>query len=55
MLPPRVEFKPIEGYSLAADADLTDEGANLGIKAIPVHAEVSWGVSESEHPDGCEE
>ena len=48
MLPPSVQFKPVEGDSLATNADFADEGSNLRIEAISVHAEVEWGISQPE-------
>ncbi len=49
MLPPRVEFKPIEGNTLAADTHLADERANLGIEAISVDAKVLRCIAQSEN------
>ena len=52
MVDPSVKFKPIKGHALAADADFGKLGAHLCVKPIPVHAEVTRGVAETEKPRG---
>ena len=49
MLPPSIEFKSVEGNSLAADTDLADIGTDLGIEAVSVHAEISRGIPKSKY------
>jgi hypothetical protein len=45
---PGVQFKPVEGDALNANGDLGQEGADLGVEAIAVHAEVARRVAETE-------
>lgn len=48
MVDPPVDFKTIEGHTLAANADLGKVGPDLKIEAVAVHAEVPWRVTETE-------
>ena len=52
MVDPPVKFKTIKGHALAADADFGKLGAHLCVKPIPVHAEVTRGIAETEEPGG---
>lgn len=50
LLHPGVEFKPVEGNALGANGDFGDMGADFGVEAVAVHAQVARGVAEAEEP-----
>ena len=43
---PGIEVKPIKGDSLRTDRDRRQEGANVAIEAIFVHAEIGGRVAQ---------
>jgi hypothetical protein len=47
---PGIEFKAVEGDALAADGDFREGGADLGVEAVAIHAEVAGRVPEAEQP-----
>jgi hypothetical protein len=42
---PGIEVKTVESDSLRADGDYIQEGTNVAIEAILVHAEIGGGVT----------
>lgn len=50
LLHPGVEFKPVEGDALGANGDFGDMGADFGVEAVAVHAQVARGVAEADQP-----
>ncbi len=42
---PGVEVKAIEGDAAIADRDFSEEGPDLGIEAVPVHAQIRRRVA----------
>jgi len=48
VLHPGIQFKAVEGDSLAADGDLGEAWADLGVEAVSVHAEVGRGIPEAD-------
>ena len=43
---PGIEVKPVESDSLRADGDYIQEGTNVAIEAIFVHAKIRRGVAQ---------
>ncbi len=55
LLHPGVEFKPVEGEpvegdALGANGNFGDMGADFGVEAVAVHAQVARGVAEADEP-----
>ena len=50
MLHPGVQFKPVEGDALFADADFDEIRPYLGIEAVAIHAEVARRIAEANQP-----
>ena len=48
MVDPPVKFKTIKGHALAADADFGEVRANFRVEPVAVHAEIAWGIAETE-------
>jgi hypothetical protein len=48
LIRPRIEVKTIEGHSLRADRDRGEEGTDVAIEAIFIHAEIGWGVAQAD-------
>ena len=44
---PGIEVKPVKGNALRTDWNHVEERANVAIEAIFVHAQVRWGVAQS--------
>jgi hypothetical protein len=47
---PVVQFKAVEADALRNDGNFGEVGADLGVEAVPVHAEVERGVAETDDP-----
>jgi len=45
---PGIHFKAIEGDSLPADSEFGQGRAYLPVKAVAVHAQIGWGITESD-------
>jgi hypothetical protein len=45
---PGVQFKSVEGDGLFAEGNLGDVGPDLGIELVPVHTEISRGVTQTD-------
>jgi len=45
---PGVEVKPVKGDALSANWNHDKQWANLAIEAIFVHAEIRWGVAQTD-------
>ena len=50
VLRPGVEFKPVECDPLAADGDLGEQRADLGVETVPVHPEVKGRIAQPDEP-----
>ena len=50
MLDPGVQFKAVERNALSTNRDFGEVGANLGVEAVTVHAEVAGGIAKAEKP-----
>jgi len=42
---PSVQIKPVETDSLPANGDLSEEGSDLGVKAVPVHSQIECCIA----------
>jgi hypothetical protein len=47
---PVVQFKAVEADALRTDGNFGEVRADLGVEAVPVHAEVERGVAETDDP-----
>ena len=56
VIDPCVQFKTIKGDPLPANGDFSEVGADVGVEAAPVHAEVARGVAKAQEPreDGAQ-
>jgi len=45
---PGIQFKAIKGNTLLSDANFNEIRPYLGVKAVPVHAQVAGRVPEAE-------
>ena len=52
MVDPPVKFKTIKGHALATDANFGHQGPHLGVEAVAIHAEVTWGIAEAQEARG---
>jgi len=43
---PGVEFKPVEGNTLLTDGNFCEEGPNLRIEAIAIHAKIARRIAK---------
>ena len=48
MVHPGIHFKAIEGDTLPANAELGQFRAYIPVKAVAVHAQIGWGITESD-------
>lgn len=48
MVYPGVQIKAIEGNTLLSDAYFRQKRTHLGVKSVPVHAQVGRGVPEAD-------
>jgi len=45
---PGIKIKAIKGNTLLTDANFNDIRSDLGVKTVPVHAQIGWCVPEAE-------
>lgn len=50
MIDPGVQFKAVERDALSTDRDFREMGTDFRVEAVAVHAEVAWGIPETEEP-----
>jgi hypothetical protein len=47
---PRVQVNTVEGDSFGTNANYHDEGADLAVEAVFVHAQITWRIPEANEP-----
>ena len=53
MIYPGIQFKAVKGNTLLSDAYFSQIWSHLGIKAVPVHAQIGRRIPEAEQ-SGCD-
>jgi len=55
VIDPGVQFKAVERDTLSTDRDFSEVGTDFCVEAVAVHAEVAWGIPETEKSrnDAC--
>ena len=48
MVYPGIQIKAIKGNTLLSDANFNEIRTYLGVKAVPVHAQIEGGVPETD-------
>ncbi len=52
MVDPGIEFKAVERNALSTNRDFGELRADFRIEPVPVHAQVTWSIAETEEPRG---
>ena len=52
MIHPGVQFKAVECNALSTNRDLCELGADFGVETVAIHAEIMWGIAETEESWG---
>jgi hypothetical protein len=48
LIHPGIQIKPVKSNALSSDADFNEIRTHLGVKAVPVHAQIEGRILQSD-------